>query len=289
MAANRQVHVQQYHININSPDLPETPEAINFEAKRCKLFESNTAIRIHRNRDFVNNSLAKHGWLPDQRNGSVVRCFSCSAEADFSESLMDTHTKHRPRCCMIPGNETAFDGTTLPNVPMPRRVLRARRGAAEQLPQRDNARYRPEQEQGADDLDVPVDPHRHRPQQEQNATDLDFHVDPLRNPPGALFEQYSTSRKRKLTYNYRGCPQHLKTERVSRELSECGFFYVGHRDIVLCYFCGLAVCAWPRRSGDVDSKEVHARFRPDCQYLQNRDPQYVRRRQRELQVVGARA
>lgn len=48
------------------------------------------------------------------------------------------------------------------------------------------------------------------------------------------------------------------------QLINQGFFFTGHNDIVICYFCGLGLHQW--LAGD-DPKIAHARWSPDCRHL----------------------
>ncbi|XP_076445090.1 uncharacterized protein LOC143282997 isoform X2 [Babylonia areolata] len=48
------------------------------------------------------------------------------------------------------------------------------------------------------------------------------------------------------------------------ELIGLGFFYAGYADCVRCFFCGIGLKSW--ESDDIPA-EVHARWRPTCEYL----------------------
>ncbi|XP_033740536.1 baculoviral IAP repeat-containing protein 7-B-like [Pecten maximus] len=59
----------------------------------------------------------------------------------------------------------------------------------------------------------------------------------------------------------------------TRSLAEAGFFYNGKSDCVWCFFCGGPLSNW---KSDDDPWIEHARWYPDCHYLQGRrGQQYI--------------
>ena len=50
-----------------------------------------------------------------------------------------------------------------------------------------------------------------------------------------------------------------------KDLAEAGFFYLGRDDSVECYHCGVALRKW---NPEERPWEEHAKWRPDCAFLQ---------------------
>ena len=63
------------------------------------------------------------------------------------------------------------------------------------------------------------------------------------------------------------------------------YCFTGHDDIVLCFFCGLAIHRW---GPEDDPKTAHARWSTSCSHLWAvEQPSFIQRTLRELENVGA--
>ena len=64
-----------------------------------------------------------------------------------------------------------------------------------------------------------------------------------------------------------------------------GTVFTGHDDIVLCFFCGLAIHRW---GPEDDPRTAHARWSSSCSHLWAvEQPSFILRILRELENVGA--
>ncbi|KAK7500107.1 hypothetical protein BaRGS_00008654 [Batillaria attramentaria] len=78
---------------------------------------------------------------------------------------------------------------------------------------------------------------------------------------GAVYPLYSQMDARRRSFqNW----QHVRGLPSVDELITLGFFYAGYADCVRCFFCGIGLKSW---EPDDNPAEVHARWRPTCDYL----------------------
>jgi hypothetical protein len=54
------------------------------------------------------------------------------------------------------------------------------------------------------------------------------------------------------------------TKPDSRELVECGFFYSGVRDVVICFYCDVSLGEWKRED---DPWKDHEKYSKNCEFL----------------------
>lgn len=77
----------------------------------------------------------------------------------------------------------------------------------------------------------------------------------------AVYPLYSQMDARRRSYqNW----QHVQGLPSVDELITLGFFYAGYADCVRCFFCGIGLKSW---EADDSPADVHARWRPTCDYL----------------------
>ena len=75
------------------------------------------------------------------------------------------------------------------------------------------------------------------------------------------YPRFEESKSREQSFRY---SNHLM---YAEKLSKSGFFFIGGRDAVQCYYCGLIVYSW----NITDNPDVeHLRHSPTCQHIKDK-------------------
>ncbi|XP_076810059.1 baculoviral IAP repeat-containing protein 7-like isoform X1 [Clavelina lepadiformis] len=208
---------------------------IRREADRMLSF-SNWALAT---RTVYPSDLARSGFFY-LGNLDRVQCFSCGGVLrnwNYGDNVQAEHRRHFPNCRMVEGRESR-------NIPVPPgdRLVPPRR--PEILPD-------------------PPDPS----ESEQRQLLINF---PCANPVSPHMRNEDS---RFETFDHRW-PQH-QVRATPRQIARAGFFFLGERDRVKCWYCNGGLQNWDR---DDNVWCEHAKWFPTCEFLlQRKGPDFVHR------------
>ncbi|KAL4233680.1 Baculoviral IAP [Mactra antiquata] len=255
--------LQQYFKDANNS--PGKSTVMNYEWARYKTFQT-----FPEKSPVTPMRLARAGFYY-AGDGEEATCFSCelkNQQWSCHEAVFDTHKRLSPNCPFIKGT----DETNVPihvnesNVEVTDKENGAcggPRDARTECSNIERSTYHTDKQIG----------------QSNNANSGESTTKKSLDAPGSDFYSSGSIEKRP-RYN-REEPKHpdfaIKSQRMSTfsnwpsshpirpaQLTEAGFFFTGHNDIVRCFFCGGGMQSW--RHGDSPWIE-HARWYPTCAYV----------------------
>lgn len=244
------------------------PDAYNFEDNRLATYKNLCNCKV-----FV-TQLAKAG-LVYTGTGDKVSCCWCPftyEDWQYGQRPMEVHKTDSPTCPLFTQTITR---DIKPNISIPTSNYKHPAAEMQDYFQRKNIVFSGMQESGTDKhkdhhvhtvLGVAVRTFRNNVPYaalRNYLTLIDgskFYTAKEQSVENVTYPEYTSEPLREKTFI--GFPK--KEEQLPSRLSRYGFFYTGHADIVLCYYCGLALYMWQR--GD-DPKIVHAGWEPNCGHL----------------------
>ncbi len=207
------------------------------ERERVRTFEHWPSGTSHPRTVDVHH-LARSGFF-HLGNLDRVQCFSCGGVLrnwNFGDNVMNEHRRHFPHCKMTNNTERT-------NVPLENPL--------------------PQQVPPPVVIQEPPDP------SESEWIDL-MHMFPCQHPDNPHMWHESV---RVETFNQRWVAQNVRA--TPQQISAAGFFFLGERDRVKCWYCNGGLQNWEYED---EPWTEHAKWFPTCEFLlQKKGPDFVHR------------
>lgn len=81
-------------------------------------------------------------------------------------------------------------------------------------------------------------------------------------PLDPLYSDFCTFESRYMSFIKKNWPSQIVQDCI--DMAECGFFYTGESDKVVCFWCGVDIFKWAKND---DIKSKHSKMSPECNYL----------------------
>ncbi|XP_078493284.1 zinc finger protein isoform X1 [Ciona intestinalis] len=205
------------------------------ESDRFKTYENWPA----QNRTVYASDLARSGFFY-LGNLDRVQCFSCGGVLrnwNYGDNITAEHRRHFPHCRMVQGTETRNVASAVPP-PQP-------------IPPRGPG------------IQEPPDPNETEMRDLMNMFRCQYPVSPYMRNEESRFETFDN---RWPASNVRASP---------RQIAKAGFFFLGDRDRVKCWYCNGGLQNW---DPDDEPWTEHAKWFPTCEFLlQRKGPDFVHR------------